>query len=169
MTTIDKYISKALDAYPYDLVETIESLDYALSHDEKNAAALCLYGRIYSEQLPRYETAIAYFQQALASDLHAVEVYPFFIQTLLLNEDYDEAQKLIDFALQVKGIHKIEVLMKRAQLEELLLNFDAARATLDQIEALALNNFYDDFLSETKKRIDRKNSKGTGAKKKKRK
>lgn len=169
MTTIDKYISQALDAYPFDLVETIESLDYALSFDEKNAAALCLYGRIYTEQLPRYETAIGYFQQALAADLQAIEVYPFFIQTLILNEDLEEAQKLINFALGIKGINKIEILIKRAELEEIKHNFDEVKQTLSEIERLVLNSHYDDFLSETRKRIEKKAGKTESVKKKKRK
>lgn len=169
MTTIDKYISQALDAYPYNLVETIESLDYALSYDKKNAAALCLYGRIYSEQLPRYETAINYFQQALAADLQAVEVYPYFIQTLILNEDFEEAQKLINFALGIKGIDKIEILMKRAQMEEIYKKFDEAKLTLTEIESLVLNSHYEDFLTETRKRIEKKAGKAESVKKKKRK
>lgn len=164
MTTIDKYISQALDAYPFDLFETIESLDYALSYDSKNAAALCLYGRIYSEQLPRYELAINYFQQALSADLHAVEVYPFFIQTLILNEDFDEAQKLIEFALGVKGINKIEVLMKRAQLEEISKDFEAVSLTLNEIESMAINTLYDDFIDETRKRIAKKSGGKEGKK-----
>lgn len=42
--TTDKYIFQALDAYPYNLEETVESLNYALSYDDKNAVALCLMG-----------------------------------------------------------------------------------------------------------------------------
>lgn len=169
MTTIDKYISQALDAYPFDLAETIESLNYALSGDDKNAAALCLYGRIYSEQLPRYETALSYFRQALAADLHAVEVYPYFIQTLIWNEDFQEASKLIQFALNVKGINKIEVLLKRAQLEEILEKFDEVKSTLAQIDRFLLNDFYDAVIIDTRKRIEKKACKTDSEKKKKRK
>ncbi|MBP6238275.1 MAG: hypothetical protein KA270_13100 [Saprospiraceae bacterium] len=50
MSSIDRYLVKALDAYPYNLEEAIESLDYALSGDNNNAATLCLYGRVYAEQ-----------------------------------------------------------------------------------------------------------------------
>jgi uncharacterized protein YfaS (alpha-2-macroglobulin family) len=49
MKTIDKYLFQALDNYPYSLQETVESLDYALSYDEKNTTALCLYARIEAE------------------------------------------------------------------------------------------------------------------------
>ncbi|CAG0906289.1 unnamed protein product, partial [Darwinula stevensoni] len=62
----------ALDAYPYNLEEAIESLDYALSGDNNNAATLCLYGRVYAEQLQDYATAKTYFQDALAADIKAV-------------------------------------------------------------------------------------------------
>ena len=55
MKNIDKYLFQALDNYPYSLEETIESLDYALSYDSKNTTALCLYGRIQTEQLQNYE------------------------------------------------------------------------------------------------------------------
>ena len=51
MSSIDRYLVKAIDAYPYNLEEAIESLDYALSGDNNNAATLCLYGRVYAEQL----------------------------------------------------------------------------------------------------------------------
>jgi hypothetical protein len=30
------YLFKAIDAYPYDLAETLESLNYALSYNENN-------------------------------------------------------------------------------------------------------------------------------------
>jgi tetratricopeptide (TPR) repeat protein len=119
--------------------------------------------------LPRYEIALSYFQQALAADLHAVEVYPYFIQTLILNEDFEEASKLIQFALNVKGINKIEVLLKRAQLEEILGKFDEVKSTLVQIERFLLNDFYDVVLCDTRKRIEKKVGKTEAEKKKRRK
>lgn len=118
MKTVDKYTFQALDNYPYWLEGTIESLDYALSYDAKNTMALGLYGRIYAEQLLDYETAKQYFQEALGVNIHSLAVYPYYIQTLLLNEDYEEASKLIDFALTVKGINKAEILLKKVLLLE---------------------------------------------------
>ena len=49
----NNYLFKALDAYPYDLEETIEALTYALSYDEKNTVALCLMGRVLCRKLER--------------------------------------------------------------------------------------------------------------------
>jgi tetratricopeptide (TPR) repeat protein len=113
MKTIDKYLFQALDNYPYSLEETIESLDYAFSYDAKNTMVLCLYGRIQAEQLLNYEEAKWYFQEALSINIHALEVYSYYIHTLILNEDYQEAQKLIDFALTIKGINKAEIYVKK--------------------------------------------------------
>jgi tetratricopeptide (TPR) repeat protein len=106
MKTVDKYIFQALDNYPFWLEGTIESLDYALSYNEKNTTALCLYGRVQTEQLQDYEEAKRYFQEALAINIYAVSVYPYYLDALILNEDYEEASKLIDFALTIKALIK---------------------------------------------------------------
>ena len=98
MKNIDKYLFQALDNYPYWLEGTIESLDYALSYDDKNTTALCLYGRIHAEQLQDYEGAKNYFQQAISIDIHALEVYPYYIETLLSHEAYIKEVKLFGFA-----------------------------------------------------------------------
>ena len=76
MKTVDKYLFQALDNYPYNLEDVVESLDYALSYNNKNTMALCLYGRVYAEQLSDYEQAKLYFQEALISNIFAKEVYP---------------------------------------------------------------------------------------------
>tara|TARA_Y100000768_G_scaffold319786_1_gene255499 strand:+ start:420 stop:554 length:135 start_codon:yes stop_codon:yes gene_type:complete len=41
-TLATKYFIKATDAYPFNLEETIEALDYALSYDETHAGAHCI-------------------------------------------------------------------------------------------------------------------------------
>lgn len=84
--------------------------------------ALCLYARVYAEQLLNYEEAKNLFERAIGININAIEVYPFYIQTLLLNDDWEEAEKVIDFALTIKGINKVEILFKRAMLLELKKN-----------------------------------------------
>lgn len=153
MKSIDKYLFQAMDNYPYCLEETIESLDYALSYDDKNTTALCLYARIQAEQLFNYEEAKNYFQQALGININAIEVYPYYIQTLLVNEDFEEAEKLINFALTVKGINKAEVLMKKIQLLENKKAFKDAKKLLKEMKLTVVNNEYNYYLEETGKRI----------------
>ncbi|MHC0444891.1 hypothetical protein ACWA1F_05745 [Flavobacterium sp. 3-218] len=156
MKTIDKYLFQALDNYPYWLEGTIESLDYAFSYDSKNTMILCLYGRIQAEQLMNYEEAKSYFQEALSINIHALEVYPYYLQTLILNEDYEEAEKLIDFALTVKGINKAEIFIKKAMLLEVQQKFKEALKEIKQAKLFSMQHDYDSGISEVEKRIKSK-------------
>lgn len=156
MKTIDKYLFQALDNYPYSLEETIESLDYALSYDAKNTMVLCLYGRIQAEQLWNYEEAKTYFQEALTINIHALEVYPYYIQTLILNEDYEEAQKLIDFGLTIKGINKSEIFLKKAILYEAQQQFKKALNEIKNAELHTIQFSFDSDILEVEKRINDK-------------
>lgn len=156
MKTVDKYIFEALDNYPYSLVETIESLDYALSYDDKNTMALCLYGRVQADQLFKYEEAKEYFQQAISININAIEVYSYYINTLVLNEDYVEATKLIDFALTIKGINKVEILLKKVMLLESQKKIKQALKALKKARLVTLSNEYDFFIEETEKRLKKK-------------
>lgn len=153
MKTIDKYVFQALDNYPYSLEETIESLDYAFSYDAKNTMVLCLYGRIQAEQLLNYEEAKNYFQEALAINIHALEVYPFYLQTLILNEDFEETEKLIDFALTIKGINKAEILVKKAILLEVQMEFKKALKEIKNAKLHSINYSSDSEINEAEKRI----------------
>ncbi|BCY28491.1 tetratricopeptide repeat protein [Flavobacterium okayamense] len=140
MKNIDKYLFQALDNYPYWLEGTVESLDYALSYDAKNVTALCLYARIEAEQLQNYEAAKNYFQEALAINIDAVAVYPYYLETLLLNEDYEEASKLIDFALTIKGINKKTILLKKVQLLERQQEIKAALQLMKEVKLFSFDS-----------------------------
>ncbi|WP_281632183.1 hypothetical protein [Flavobacterium luteolum] len=153
MKTTDKYLFQALDNYPFWLEGTIESLDYAFSYDDKNTMVLCLYGRIQAEQLMNYEEAKSYFQQALSINIQALEVYPYYLKTLILNEDYEEAQRLIDFALTVKGINKAEIYIKKAVLLEVQHKFKDALKEIKQAKLYSIQHDYDSGISEVEKRI----------------
>ena len=155
MKNIDKYLFQALDNYPYSLEETIESLDYAMSYDSKNTTALCLYGRIQTEQLQNYEEAKRYFQEALAINIDAVAVYPYYLETLLLNEDYEEAAKLIDFALTIKGINKMAILLKKVQLLERQQEIKGAIKLMKEVKLASFaNDTYE--MDEVEKRLKAK-------------
>nr|WP_199003182.1 hypothetical protein [Flavobacterium sp. ASV13] len=156
MKTTDKYLFQALDNYPFWLEGTIESLDYAFSYDDKNTMVLCLYGRIQAEQLMNYEEAKSYFQQALSINIHALEVYPYYLKTLILNEDYEEAQKLIDFALTVKGINKSEIYIKKAILLEAQSEFKKALKEIKNAKLHSLQFNYESDISDIEKRIENK-------------
>jgi tetratricopeptide (TPR) repeat protein len=150
---LDKYLFQAIDAYPYDLKETVESLQYALSYHPKNTKALCLMGQVYAEQLHDYEMAKAYYQEALAENIHAIDVYKHYIVVLLWNEDYKEAEKLINFAFTVKGIDKAVMYLKKAHLFEQKQAFKIAIKHLKKAKEFAYNSDFISYLAEEKSRI----------------
>jgi tetratricopeptide (TPR) repeat protein len=154
--SIDKYLCKAIDAYPYHLEEVIESLDYAMSGDNKNAATLCLYGRVYAEQLQDYLLAKSYFQDALAADINAVFVYPYFIQLLVDYGEDAEAEKLIHFAMTVKGIDKPLIMTKFITLKEKLAQYKEAKQWLKKLKSIILNDDHKEFIEKTEARIKAK-------------
>jgi tetratricopeptide (TPR) repeat protein len=126
----------------------------------------CLYGRLYAEQLLDYEQAKLYFQEALTIDIFAKEIYAYYIQTLILNEDYVEATKLIDFALTIKGIDKVEVLMKKISLFEKMHQFKKASKVMKEVKLSILNADYNYLIEETEKRLKQKMGKDSSKKKK---
>lgn len=152
MQSIDKYLVQALDNYPYWLEGTLESLGYALAYDDKNVMALWLYGRFHAEQLQDYESAKQYYAEALAADIHALAVYPYYADVLLQNEDYEEALKLIEFALTIKGIDKPLMLLKKIRLFEIQRNWAAASTLIKEAKILDNSNHLH-AIEEIEKRI----------------
>lgn len=156
METPNIYLFKALDAYPYELEKAAEALNYALSYDSENVKALCLLGKLYSEQLNDYKTAITYYERALASRLDIPEVYPEYIRVLLLNDDYDEVQKVIDFALTVKGIDTAGIYLAQGHLFESKNEFDSAVEAFKEAKQFAMNNEFTDYVDAELKRVCKK-------------
>ena len=56
---------KAMDAYPYNLEETLESINYSLSYNDSNPFSYILLGRFYVEQFYNFKEAISCFEKAL--------------------------------------------------------------------------------------------------------
>jgi Tfp pilus assembly protein PilF len=150
------YVFKALEAYPWELEKAIEALNYALAYDPENVKALHLMAKVHYEQLGDNETAKTYFEKALASRMDIPDIYPEYIRLLVNNDDYKEAQKLIDFAKTVKGIDKAGITLVQGQLYESITLFEEAEKALKEAKQLALNNdfisYVDDILSRVKKK-----------------
>jgi tetratricopeptide (TPR) repeat protein len=158
MKTIDKHLCKALDSYPFQLEETIESLEYALSYDRYNPITLCMFGRVYAEQFLNYSVAKEYYQEALAADLSAVYVYPFFIQMLIESDECEEAEKLISFALTIKGINKPLIISKYVSLLEKCGKYKKAKKWLQKLQLQAVQDDFLTFIKDTESRIKTKKS-----------
>lgn len=165
----NSYVFQAIDAYPYNLEETLEALNYALSYNENDAQALCLMGRVYAEQLKDYETAKQYFAEAIAQHMEMPKTYPIYIQTLLWNEDFDEAQKLIDFAKTVKGVDKALIQLMQGILFELKEQYKEAIKALKAAKKIAVYNGFIDYLENELSRVKKKIKPKNKCKKKKKK
>jgi tetratricopeptide (TPR) repeat protein len=124
--TKNKYYFEALDNYPYSLPDCLEALNYALSYDPEDADSLCLMGRIYSEMLIDYEKAKLYFEEAMQYDVTNLNTPQYYIRCLLDNEDLEEAEKLIEYALKIKGIDKCRILILKSLLFEIRLEYKKA-------------------------------------------
>lgn len=150
------YVMKALDAYPYNLEETLEALIFALSYNSRDVHALCLMGRLYAEQLTDYETAKRYFVEALSENLDAHYIYPYYIHTLICNDDFVEAEKLLNYAFNVKGIDRSSLFLKKGQLYEATGKYALALSTLKEAQKGGLNNDFVDFVKDEISRVEKK-------------
>ncbi|SDL84039.1 tetratricopeptide repeat protein [Chryseobacterium taihuense] len=154
--TKSKYYFEALDNYPYSLPDCLEALNYALSYDPEDADSLCLMGRIYCEQLQNYETAKRYFEEAMQCDVLNLNTPQYYIKCLLDNEDFEEAEKLINYALRIKGIDKATIWLYRALLSEKRGSFINALTFLKDAEKYCFTEYSLNMIKERRKFIKSK-------------
>lgn len=168
---LNNYVLKAKDAYPYNLEETVENLNYALSYEANNAYALYLMGRLQAEQFGDFEKAKHYFAEALANKMDFQDLYSEYILVLIQNEDYEEAQKLIDFAFTVKGLGKGLIWQMQGYLFENIQTYKKAVKALKQAKIFGFNNnfrsFIDSEITRVKDKIKPKKKKKSNKKKRK--
>ncbi|WP_298237089.1 tetratricopeptide repeat protein [uncultured Algibacter sp.] len=150
------YLFRAIEAYPYELAKAIEALNYALSYEPNNVKALCLMAKVQSEQLGNYKAAKEYYENALAINMDNPDIYPEFIRFLVNSHDFDEAQKLIDFAINVKGIDKAGIKLAQGYLYEALSEFEKAEDALKEAKMFGLNSEFDYFVDEVIARVSKK-------------
>ncbi|KPE51424.1 tetratricopeptide repeat protein [Chryseobacterium indologenes] len=164
--TKNKYYFEAVDNYPYYLADCLEALNYALAYDPQDADSLCLMGRVYSEVLKDYETAKAYFEEALQNNISNINVPKYYISCLLNNEDYDQAEKLIEFALKLKGVDKTDLFSSQSLLFEKKRDYKKALKCLKEAKKNSLSQNITDRLQEKEKFIRSKMPKSKKKKKK---
>ncbi|MBB4807963.1 tetratricopeptide (TPR) repeat protein [Chryseobacterium defluvii] len=164
--TKNKYYFEALDNYPYSLPQCLEALNYALSYDPEDADSLCLMGRLHTEILNDYETAKTYFEEAMQSNINNISTPKYYIHCLLNNEDYEEAEKLIEFALKIKGIDKANILYWKSLLFEKRREYDKALEQIKEAGKFSYNKNMTDFLEAREKFVKDKMPKKKNKKKK---
>ena len=154
--TKNKYYFEALDFYPYNLPDCLDALNYALSYDSEDADALCLMGRIHSEVLKNYEKAKEFFEEAMMFDVSNVNTPQYYIACLIENEDFAEAEKLITYALKIKGMEKSTLGIYRAMISERRGSLKNALKFLKEAEKNAFTSCSLEMVNERKKFVKSK-------------
>ena len=154
--TQNKYYFQALDNFPYNMQETIEALNYALSYEGQNAESLCLLGRVYAEVLKDYETAKDYFAEALQENMDSVSTPIPYIYCLINNDDFQEAEKLIDFALKIRGIDKATIYYQKSVILEKKGELKLALKEIKTAKVFTYNENLMSFLDSRKDFIKKK-------------
>lgn len=117
-TLADQYYIKALDQYPFNLEESIESLNYALSHNNEHVGANYLMGKLYKEQLNNFVKAEEYFSAALAYNPNDINTCTDYILLLITVKELDKAEKLILYAQKLRGIDMAMILSFKGLIHE---------------------------------------------------
>lgn len=149
--TKSKYYFEALDWFPYNLSECLEALNYALSYDPEDADALCLMGRIYSEELKNFEKAKIYFEEAMLHEITNINTPKYYILCLINNDDLDEAEKLIEYSTRLKGIEKSILIYYRSMISEKRGSFLNALKFLEEAEKFCFNETNFNLIKDRKK------------------
>ncbi|WP_300660057.1 hypothetical protein [Fluviicola sp.] len=154
--TTNNYLIKALESYPYDLEQCMESLNYAMAYEDNNPIAYCLMGRVHLEIFKDYPVANSYFREALASDVNYVETYAYFLECLLIQADFEEMKKLLVFAGKRKGMDRALLFYYEAMLLERQLKFKKALKAIKEAMIQAPSSSFLSDLEEMKRRIEKK-------------
>lgn len=95
-----------------------------------------------------YEKAKLYFEEAMQCDVTNLNTPKYYIKCLLDNEDLQEAEKLIAYALKIKGIDKAVLWYYRALLSEMRGSFPNALKFLKEAKQFSYNKEMLEFLKE---------------------
>ncbi len=152
LTLADQYFLKALDDYPYNLEETIESLTYALGYDDEHVGANCLMGKVYLEQFQDFDKAEEYFIKAMSTDPFDLRTCESYVQLLIKTRQLDQAHKLVRFTKTLTGVDLARWGQMEAEIFELKGEFDRAVALLTEAIAEAMDS---ELIYALKRQIER--------------
>lgn len=155
-TLASTYFVKALDQYPYDLTEFLESINYALSYDENDPDANCLMGRFCMEHLFDFDQAKFHFERALADDINHIQTYYYFIRWAIDVNDLDYAKNLIKYATTIPGACQASLNHRRGTIAEKKGNYKKALKHYNRAIEATIFNSDNDFFKCEKARVKNK-------------
>ena len=148
----DQYYLKALDDYPYNLEESIENLNYALSYDPEHTGANCLMATFCMEIIRDYELAEYYLKLAVSSNPESLQVYEAYTLLAIKQHDFEKAEKLIRFTHQLKGVDNGKMFELEALMYEYMKDYKKSEMLL--LKAIE-ESFDNDQIEFLKKELDR--------------
>ncbi len=156
MTLADQYYIKAMDDYPYNLNEAMESLHYALSYDENHVRANFLMGRAQYETFANFEEAEYYFNKTIQEDPKLWMAYDWYSHMLIRRKQFSKAEKIIDFASTLKDAEVSSIHYKRGLIAETKEKLKKAEKLFEKAMLSAPNSGYLNFYRDEQKRIKEK-------------
>jgi tetratricopeptide (TPR) repeat protein len=156
ISTYEVMYIQARDNYPYNVHECIEKLQYVIAADDEHAGAHCLMGRIYEEQLEDYKQAKYYYQMALYLNKEYAAVYSHYTGLLIHLNELDEALRVIDIGLRVKGIDVAMMLYLKGLLYEKYEMHKTALEHYNEAKSKCLTSYFMSDMDEHIKRVKQK-------------
>ena len=155
-TLADKYYLKAVDLYPFNLEDVVESLKFALSYDNDHVGANHLMGKIYAEQLHDYAKAESYYQIAMAGDPRNENVCLDYILLFITIKEFGKAEKLIAYTRSFKGVDLARILHHEGLIQESQHKYDLAVQLYEQAFLESYNEEYSKFMEAAINRVNAK-------------
>lgn len=156
ITIADQYYVKAMDAYPYDLEDTLEQVGYALSYDAEHAGANLLMGKVYMEQFQKYGLAEEYFHIAMANEPENSQIGEYLTRLYIETREFKKAEKLLAYVFKLRTADMSRLKFLEARMHECRKEYKLAIAKIKEAMDEALCNDYIEFLEKELERIEGK-------------
>lgn len=156
LTIADGYYTKAEGAYPWQLDDVIENLNYALNYDSEHVQSLCLKGRLFMYQFKEYPAAEACFQRALFSNVTYPDTYKYYSLLKIWQCDLDKASEIIKRGKRVGGMDQGTMLLHEALILESRGSFHSAQKFMKKAKLVSLEPDKLERIEENLKRIKSK-------------
>ena len=172
LTIADSYYLKAkgaMSGWFSDWNEACEALNYALSYDESHCPSLCLLAKVYAEYMYDFDKAFDCYDKVIAINPDYKDAYPDYIMYLIWADENERAERLIDFALTIKGIDNARLNWLSSYINETKGQYKKSLEHLKAAKKVIYNDHYFGFMIDEEERIKKKINLDKPKKKKKKK
>jgi tetratricopeptide (TPR) repeat protein len=156
LSIADQYYAKALDEYPFNLEEFVESLNYALSYDSEHVGANSLMARFYHEKMKDYDKSAYYYEAALASDPENSRIYLDYALLCITAQSLEKANKLLQFAHGLQGVEMAVWFRLKGLYFEAQKQYKPAKKNYRKAIFESMETDYIDFMKSEISRVETK-------------